>query len=295
MKVKPNFELDNVDFNENPTFDPIAQIEMDLLLDAVARRYGYDFSQYSNKMLCRRLSMFRNHYKAKNLSELIPRLLYDQEVMGQLLRIISVTVTEFFRDPKFFLTFKQQVVPLLHTYAFISLWCAGCASGEEAYSWAILLDEAGLLDRSRIYATDINSNVLQEGRTGIYSEEIYLKACNNYQLMGGTRRFDDYCRRSYGAIKMADRLQKCITFARHNLVHDGVFGEMVVVSCRNVMIYFGSSLKQRSVDLFHKSLCSQGFLCLGDSETIETTNFSSVFQPKDKCHRIYQKMPELKE
>lgn len=295
MRTEPDLKLDGFDSGEEPTFDPVARIEMDLLLEAVTRRYGYDFSQYSSKMLHRRLNMFRNCYHAKNISELIPQLLYDQEVMGQLLRIISITVTEFFRDPKFFIAFKQQVVPLLHTYAFISLWCAGCASGEEAYSWAILLDEAGLLERSRIYATDINSNVLHEGREGIYSEEKYLKASSNYQLMGGKKCFDDYCRRSYGAIKMAERLQKHITFARHNLVHDGVFGEMTVVSCRNVMIYFGSPLKQRSMDLFYKSLCSQGFLCLGDSETIETTDFSSVFQSKDKSHRIYQKMRELKE
>lgn len=288
-------KLDCLDSDEEPVFDSVAQIEMDLLLEAVTRRYGYDFSQYSNKMLRRRLTMFRNYYQVKTLSELIPLVLYDQEVMGQLLRIISITVTEFFRDPKFFMSFNQQVIPLLHTYAFISLWCAGCASGEEAYSWAILLDEAGLLERSRIYATDINSNALQEGREGIYSEENYLKANNNYRLMGGKKSFEDYCRRSYGAIKMADRLKKHITFARHNLVHDGVFGEMTVVSCRNVMIYFGSPLKQRSIDLFYKSLCSQGFLCLGDSETIETTDFSSVFQSKDKSHRIYQKIHELKE
>jgi chemotaxis protein methyltransferase CheR len=287
--------LDACEIGETPLFDPIIQIEMDLLLEAVARRYGYDFRQYADNVLRRRLNMFRNRYKAKTLAELIPALLRDQAMMHQLLLTMSVTVTEFFRDPEFFAAFKRDVVPMLRTYAFISFWCAGCATGEEAYSWAVVLDEAGLLERSRIYATDISGNALQEGRAGVYSEEQYLKACSNYQCMGGERNFGDYCQRSYGAIKMASTLQKHITFARHNLVHDGVFGEMVVVSCRNVMIYFNTALKQRSIDLFDKSLCSQGYLCLGDSEALDSTNFNTLFRARERHHRIYQKVSLQKE
>ena len=282
--------LDHKEFGEDIIFDSVEQIEMDLLLEAVMRRYGYDFRQYSENVLRRRLNLFRVHCKAQHLSETLPFLLRDQELMHQLLLTMSVPVTEFFRDPEFFTAFRKQVVPILHTYAFISLWCAGCASGEEAYSWAILLEEEGLLERSRIYATDINSHVLQEGRSGVYSQDHYVKACENYQGMNGKRSFDDYCQRSYGAFKMAGRLQKHITFARHNLVHDGVFGEMVVVSCRNVMIYFNSELKKHSLELFSRSLCHQGFLCLGDTEAIDPEHINLFFQLSDRRHRIYQKM-----
>ncbi len=282
--------LDAHDLAEEVVFDSVTEIEIDLLLEAVMRRYGYDFRQYSAKVLQRRLNLFRVHCRAQHLSETIPKLLRDKEVMQQLLLTMSVTVTEFFRDPEFFAAFKQQVVPVLHTYAFISFWCAGCSSGEEAYSWAILLEEEGLLERTRIYATDINNRVLQEGRTGVYSQDQYDKACENYRRMGGRRSFDDYCQRSYGAFKMAGRLQKHITFARHNLVHDGVFGEMIAVSCRNVMIYFNAALKQHSMELFHRSLCHHGFLCLGDSEAIDPNLLNSLFHAREKRHRIYQKV-----
>lgn len=282
--------IDAEEFDEETLTNSLEQIEIDLLLEAVNRRYGYDFRQYSDKMLRRRLNLFRIQSKADYLSELIPRLLRENTVMHQFLSTMSVTVTEFFRDPAFFLTFKQQVVPLLRTYAFISFWCAGCASGEEAYSWAILLEEEGLLERSRIYATDINDQALSEGRTGVYSEDLYAKACDNYRSMGGGRSLENYCHRSYSAFKMTGRLQKHITFARHNLVHDGVFGEMMVVSCRNVMIYFNASLKRRSLDLFYRSLCHQGVLCLGDSEAIELADPSLLFHVREKRHRIYQKM-----
>lgn len=282
--------LDSMEFDEDINFGTVEQIEIDLLLEAVMRRYGYDFRQYSENVLRRRLNLFRVHCKAKYLSETLPRLLRDRELLHQLLLTMSVPITEFFRDPEFFAAFRKQVVPILHTYAFISLWCAGCASGEEAYSWAILLDEEGLLERSRIYATDINSHLLQEGRSGVYSQEQYVKACENYLAMGGKLGFDHYCQRSYGAFKMAGRLQKHITFARHNLVHDGVFGEMVVVSCRNVMIYFNAELKKHSIELFSRSLCHQGFLCLGDTEAIDPDHIHSFFQLSDKRQRIYQKM-----
>lgn len=282
--------LDSEDPPEDIVFGALEQIEMDLLLEAVVRRYGYDFRQYSEKVLRRRLNLFRVQCKAHHLSETIPGLLRGRDLMQRLLLTMSVTVTEFFRDPDFFSAFRREVVPHLRTYAFISFWCAGCSSGEEAYSWAILLEEEGLLDRTRIYATDINNCVLEEGRAGIYNQDQYLKACENYRRMGGRRSFDDYCQRSYGACKMAIRLQKHITFARHNLVHDGVFGEMTTVSCRNVMIYFNAVLKQHSMELFHRSLCHQGFLCLGDSEAIDTDLLNSLFQVREKRHRIYQKI-----
>ncbi|MBY4677720.1 CheR family methyltransferase [Marinobacterium arenosum] len=274
---------------DEPPHSELNAIEIELLLEAVMRRYGYDFRQYSAKVLHRRLNIFRSRYRARHLSELIPALLHDPDCMQQLLLTLSVTVTEFFRDPAFFAAFRQEVVPILRTYPFISLWCAGCATGEEAYSWAILLQEAGLLERSRIYATDINSRALEEAREGVYGEPQYQIACQNYQQMGGPDRFDRYCRRSYNAIKMSGALQDHITFASHNLVHDGVFGEMVVVSCRNVMIYFNQALKQRCMDLFFNSLTSQGFLLLGESEAVDFSSFSRSFSSCDRRSRIYQK------
>lgn len=280
---------DGFDPIDEPPFTELDEIEIALLLEAVVRRYGYDFRQYSDKVLRRRLNIFRSRCQARYLSELIPALLHDPNCMQQLLLSLSVTVTEFFRDPAFFAAFRQHVIPVLRTYPFISLWCAGCATGEEAYSWAILLKEAGLLERSRIYATDINGRALEEAREGIYGEQQYRIACQNYQRMGGEERFERYCRRSYSAIKMSSALQDHITFASHNLVHDGVFGEMVVVSCRNVMIYFNQALKQRCMELFFNSLTSQGFLLLGESEAVDFSSFSRSFDTCDRHSRIYQK------
>jgi chemotaxis protein methyltransferase CheR len=268
----------------------ITQLEQDLLLDAVARRYGYDFRQYANPVLQRRLKVLQRRMGVKHLSELIPGLLYQPEILQQLLQALSVTVTEFFRDPEFFQAFRTKVAPLLHTYPFISFWCAGCATGQEAYSWAIALQEEGLLDRTRIYATDINDGALNEAREGVYSDKHYQLACANYQKMGGQNHFEDYCQQSYGAIKMHESLQHHITFARHNLVHDGVFGEMMVISCRNVMIYFNETLKNRCMELFIDSLDNQGFLCLGESEAIVDAHINHQFNVRDTHNRIYQRI-----
>lgn len=269
--------------------NPVEELEVELLLQAVFRRYGYDFRQYAPAMLRRRLNLFRLQCDAGHLADLIGPVLHQSEMLNRLLMTLSVPVTEFFRDPDFFARIRQEVVPVLHTYAFINIWCAGCASGEEAYSWAILLDEAGLLSRTRIYATDINHRALEEGRQGVYSEEKFLKGQANYAQTGGKRNFSAYGRFSYGAFKMADRLQQQITFARHNIAGDGVFGEMVVISCRNVMIYFDAKLKSKCLKLFYRSLSHQGFLCLGDSESITALDEKAAFKTKDRRQRIYQK------
>ncbi len=277
-----------------PWVDPVLSetdiFEMELLLDAIARRFGYDFRQYSEDVLKRRLNLYRHECQAEYFSELIPNLLHQPGAMRHLLQCMSVTVTEFFRDPSFFKQFNQMVVPILRTYPFITFWCAGCATGEEAYSWAILLKEAGLLDRCRIYATDINEDALNEAKEGVYSQEHFEKACHNFDLTFGKKdsNFHDYCQQNYHAIKMSDNLQSYITFAQHNLVQDGVFGEMTVVSCRNVMIYFNRTLKQRCIDLFNASLTSQGYLCLGESEAIDYSELEHNFVTIDRHCRIYQ-------
>ena len=272
--------------------NPVEALEVELLLQAVFRRYGYDFRQYTPAMLRRRLNLFRLQSGARHLSDLIGPVLHQGEMLNKLIMTLSVPVTEFFRDPDFFARIRQDVVPVLHTYAFINIWCAGCASGEEAYSWAILLDEAGLLSRTRIYATDINHRALEEGRQGVYSEDKFQCGQTNYAQMGGKRSFSAYGQFSYGAFKMADRLQHQITFARHNIAGDGVFGEMVVISCRNVMIYFDAKLKSKCLNLLYRSLSHQGFLCVGDSESIDALGAKASFQTKDRRRRIYQKQLE---
>lgn len=274
---------------DEPTFDPLNEIEIDLLLDAVVRRYGYDFRQYSSKTLLRRLQLFRHKQRLPHLSQLIPILLHEPQAMNELLLTMSVTVTEFFRDPAFFAAFRERIVPVLRTYPFITLWCAGCASGEEAYSWAILLHEQGLLERSRIYATDFNHEALDTARRGVYSQDVFQAGIANYRRYGGARDFADYGQTRYGSVKLAAFLSDHITFARHNLVHDGVFGEMVVIACRNVMIYFNAQLKAHCLKLFHRSLTSQGFLCLGESEALDYMPFADGFTALDKRRRLYQK------
>lgn len=273
-----------------PVLSELDMLELELLLDAVAQRFGYDFRQYSKDVLKRRLNLYRHECQAEYFSELIPNLLHEPGAMRHLLQCMSVTVTEFFRDPEFFKQFNKLVVPVLRTYPFITFWCAGCATGEEAYSWAILLKEAGLLDRCRIYATDINDDALSEAREGVYNAEQLEKASKNFNLTFGNKKdhFQKYYQQSYQAIKMSTKLQSHITFARHNLALDGVFGEMTVVSCRNVMIYFNRTLKQRCIDLFNTSLTSQGYLCLGESEAIDYSELQHNFVTLDRNCRIYK-------
>lgn len=267
----------------------VYQLEVDLLLESVLYRYGYDFRQYSKGMLQRRLSRLVLRHRLNHVSELIPLVLHEHKVFRQFLNSFSITVSEFFRDPDFFLTIRQDLIPVLRTYPFISVWCAGCASGEEAYSWAVLLAEAGILERSRIYATDINEDALAEAREGIFSEDHFVTGRKNYHDSGGRYDFADYCQRSYGAMKISSDLLNYITFANHNLVHDGVFGEMVVISCRNVMIYFNAQLKEKCVALFDASLSPHGFLCLGNRESLSSERAVTEFEVWSKRHRIYRK------
>lgn len=272
-----------------PDKTPVSRIEVDLLLQAVLYRYGYDFRQYSEGMLKRRLSRLVVRYRLNHLSDLIPLVIHDHQVFRQLLNSLSITVSEFFRDPGFFLTIRRDLIPVFRTYPFISVWVAGCAAGEEAYSWAIVLAEEGLFERARIYATDINEGALAEAREGIFDEGHYLTGSKNYRDSGGRYEFSDYCQRSYGAMKITNSLQDHITFANHNLVHDGVFGEMVVISCRNVMIYFNAQLKERCMSLFGSSLSHRGFLCLGNKESLSSGRAVAEFDAWSKKYRIYRK------
>ena len=263
-------------------------IEVNLLLEAIYQRYGYDFRQYSQASIQRRVL----HHLAKTgfqtISDLIPGILHDEAVFTSLFFDLSVTVTEMFRDPWFYLALRKEVVPFLKTFPFINIWHAGCATGEEVYSLAILLKEEGLYDRARIYATDFNDAVLEKGKARIYPLERIKEYSLNYQKAGGQKSLADYYRARYQSIIMDASLQDNITFANHNLATDGVFSEMHLILCRNVLIYFDRTLQSRVLSVFRDSLCYNGFLCLGSKETVRFSNVREDFVEFAAKERIYQ-------
>ena len=266
----------------------IEQIELELLLEAIYRRYGYDFRQYSQASIRRRIQHHLTRTRVGSMSELIAKILYDEALFQSLFFDMSVTVTEMFRDPWFYLVLREKVIPFLKTFPFINVWQARCSTGEEVYSLAILLEEEGLYKRAHIYATDFNDAVLEKAKTRIYPLERIKGYTINYQKAGGKNSLADYYRAQYQSVIMDASLQKNITFANHNLATDSVFGEMHLILCRNVLIYFDRPLQDRVLSIFRDSLLYNGFLCLGSKETI---HFSKVkedfveFGPKEK---IYQ-------
>lgn len=267
----------------------IEQIEMNVLLEAIFRRYGYDFRNYARSSLKRRLEHIQRRSKMDHMSDLLPRMLHDREFFDQFLQDMSITVTEMFRDPEFYRDVREHVVPVLKTWPFIKIWHAGCATGEEVYSMAILLKEEGYYDRAQIYATDFNRHSLTKAQEAIYPLDKMKEYSNNYNKAGGKGSFSDYYHARYGAAKIDESLKKNITFAHHNLVADGVFGEMHMILCRNVLIYFNKTFQSRALSLFHDSLCRGGFLCLGLKETIEFSDIRNQFEDIVKKARIYQK------
>jgi chemotaxis protein methyltransferase CheR len=269
--------------------DEIEDIEIDLLLEAVFRRYGYDYRNYARASARRRIVHLLKKTGQKTVSEMIPRLLYDREFFADILSAFSITVTEMFRDPGFYRALREEVIPYLKTYPFIKVWHAGCATGEEVYSLAIFLKEEGFYDRSTIFATDINDAALARAKEGIYSLENMKQNSLNYQKAGGGASFSDYYQAHYDSIIMNQSLKKHITFANHNLVTDSSFGEMHLVFCRNVLIYFDRTLQNRVLRLFDDSLIHGGFLCLGTKETIQFSDVEAAFEQIDKRQTIYRK------
>ncbi len=240
----------------------IAEIEVDVLLEAIRLRYDYDFRNYARASLKRRVQSLLSKENLEMPYQLIPRILYDQNIFDKFLSEMSVTVTELFRDPPFFKSIQEIIFPVLATYPYFKIWHAGCATGEEVYSLAILLKEAGLLNRAKIYATDYSKRSLNTAKEGIYdasnmkiNSEAYLKA-------GGKNQLEDYYTQQYDAFKFNDELKKNITFAYHNLVKDGVFGEMNMVVCRNVLIYFDKNLQNHAFSLFDSSMLRWVFYAL---------------------------------
>lgn len=267
----------------------LESLELDLLLEAIVRRYGYDFRDYARASMERRTAQFVSTTGLANISSLTAAILHDEALFSRLVQYYSVGVTELFRDPQVYKTIRTQVIPLLRTWPHIKVWCAGCATGEEVYTIAILLKEEGLYDKSTLYATDFNDASLDVAKSGVYSIEKIQAATRNYQLSGGTHSFSDYYHAKYDSVVMDSSLKARITFANHNLVVDQVFGEMHLVLCRNVMIYFNRTLQERTLDLFVASLVHRGFLCLGTMEDIQFTAAAVNFEALDARSRIYRK------
>jgi chemotaxis protein methyltransferase CheR len=264
-------------------------IEIDLLLEAIYRRYGYDFRNYARSSLMRRLEYIRQKSGVARISDMIAKVLYDEEFVNKLLLDISVTVTEMFRDPEFFSELRHKVIPLLKTYPFVKIWHAGCATGEEVYSMAILLQEEGFYDRVQIYATDMNEASLQTAQEGIYPLENMRLFTTNYLKSGGRASFSDYYYAKYKMAKMDEKLNRNIVFTNHNLVTDSTFGEMHLIVCRNVLIYFDRTLQNKVFSLFHESLNHRGFLCLGSKESLEFSEIRQCYEAVSPKWKIFRK------
>lgn len=271
--------------NNEELFD----IELRLLLQGVLQVYGYDFTDYSEASIKRRITQWFASSGFQSLSLAQSAILRDRAAFDSLLRGITVNVSEMFRDPAFFKALREQVIPHLKTYPFVKIWHAGCASGEEAYSLAILLEEEGLKGHFRMYATDINNEVLQKAQEGIFPLKDMQRYTRNYQAAGGKRSFSDYYSARYDHAIMMKSLRDQIVFASHNLAVDSDFGEMHLILCRNVLIYFKPTLKERVLRLFDSCLIPGGFLCLGLKETLEGRRIAAHYTEAGQRMRIYRK------
>jgi chemotaxis protein methyltransferase CheR len=268
----------------------LEQLEIELLLEAIYRRYGLDFRQYAQASLKRRLYRRLHAEGLETLSELQNRLLHDPPCMERLLLYLSINVTAMFRDPSFYVAVREKIVPALHTYPFTRIWCAGCSTGEEVYSLAILLHEEGLYEKTRIYATDINEHVLQTAREGVFPLERMKQYTQNYIKGGGTGDFSEYYVAAYDSVRFARSLTENIVFAQHNLAMDRGFNEFNVIVCRNVMIYFDKALQNHVHNLFYDSLDMFGILALGHKESIGFTRLADRYEEIDAGERIYRKV-----
>ena len=267
-----------------------SDVELSLLLDAIYRVYHHDFRSYAESSLRRRIASALVHFKCETISRLQERVLREPQMFAELLRFLTVQVTDMFRDPVYFRAIREQVVPYLKTYAALKIWVAGCATGEEAYSLAIVLAEEGLLERSLIYATDIHPESLRIAQDGVYETERFTRFSDNYRLAGGQASLSDYYAAAYGGALLDRRLRKAIVFSDHSLSTDSAFAETQLVSCRNVLIYFERELQDRAVGVLHDSLCRKGFLGLGLKETLRFTRHAPAFTELSPEARIYQRI-----
>lgn len=268
----------------------ITDIEIDLLLEAIYRRYGYDFRNYSRTSIERRLTQFLMDKKCSTYSEITGRILRDITFFHELVSYFSISVTALFRDPFFYTALHDKVLPFLRTWPHFKIWHAGCATGEEAYSMAILLTDAKIIKRATIYATDISQSALETAKTGIYNLNTIKQGSINYLEAGCINSLSDYYQALYGAALLNTNLKNRITFSRHNLVIDKSFGEMQMIICRNVLIYFNQTLQNQVLELFWESLEFGGFLCLGDKETLWFSSVADKFSIVDEKAKIYKKI-----
>ncbi|MBF0509568.1 MAG: protein-glutamate O-methyltransferase CheR [Deltaproteobacteria bacterium] len=267
----------------------VQDIEIDLLLEAVFLRYGYDFRHYARASVTRRVKSFLAKSGFKKVSEMIPQLLYDELFFEKLVQDMSITVTEMFRDAEFFKVLREKVIPHLKTYPFVKIWHAGCATGEEVYSLAIVLQEEGFYDRATIFATDFNQVALDKARQGVYRLDRMKDFTANYQRSGGSRSFSEYYHARYDSVIINQSLKRNITFAHHNLVTDTVFSEMHFVLCRNVLIYFDKALQDHVLKLFYESLIHGGTLALGSKESLKFSGVEKYFKDIDEKWKIFRK------
>ncbi|HPE87330.1 MAG: protein-glutamate O-methyltransferase CheR [Bacteroidales bacterium] len=265
------------------------EIELELLLEAIYRKYGYDFRNYGKAHIKRRIKHRQTSASLESISMMQHQVLHNENFFELLLRDLSINVTEMFRDPGFYATLRQEVIPVLKTYPFIKIWHAGCSTGEEVYSMAILLQEEGLLNRVQIYATDFNQAVLQKAREGIFPIDRIKEYTLNYQKSGGKKSFSNYYTAHYNSVIMNADLKKNVVFADHNLVTDSVFAEVNLIICRNVLIYFDKELQDKVIHLFNESLTNGGILCLGSKENLRFSSSFPAFQPINEAHKIYRK------
>jgi len=275
--------------DKNDSTDVVEKIEIDLLLSAVSRYYGYDFSNYSKAHIKRRILGFLGKQRYTSISEMQHHVLHNSSIFEEFLNNFSINVTEMFRDPSFYLEFRNKVIPILKTYPYLKIWLAGCSTGEEVYSFAIMLKEEGLLDRTTIYATDFNKDAIQKAKKAIYSIDTIKTYTSNYQKAGGTCSFSDYYMANYNSVIIDKSLKQNVVYAQHNLVTDGVFTEANLIVCRNVLIYFNRELQDKVLKLFDETLITGGFLTLGTKETIQFSGITNKFSTISKNNKIFKK------
>jgi chemotaxis protein methyltransferase CheR len=271
--------------SSNQDFD----IELRLLLEGVFLKYQHDFRHYAISSLRRRVRQAMERFHCGTVTQLQERVLHEPDVFAQMLQYLTVQVSEMFRDPTYFKTLREEVVPVLRTYPSIKIWVAGCSSGEETWSLAIMLAEEGLLERALIYGTDINPVALKMAESGIYPLDRIAQFSGNYQLAGGRKSLSDYYTTAYDNAMFDRSMRRHLIFADHSLATDSVFSEVHLVSCRNVLIYFDRKLQERAIGLFKDSLVHRGFLGLGSRESLRFTRHADLFMEFVGPERIYQR------
>jgi len=271
------------------TGDNVEDIEIQLLLEALFRRYHYDFRHYAQASIKRRLKQARLQLGFRSFSALQDAVLHDSAMLSRLLDFLTVQVSEMFRDPGYYRAMREKVAPHLRTYPSLKVWIAGCSSGEELHSFAILFGEEGLLDRTLFYATDINPAALEAAASGVYALDRIKAFTENHQKSGGKSSLSDYYTAAYGRAAFDKSLRRNVVFSDHSLVTDAVFAEVQLISCRNVMIYFDRPLQDRALGLFRDSLARKGFLGLGSKESLRFSAHSGAFGEFVRGEKIYQR------